>query len=145
MRIPLFTLKGFKRPREIAGLALGKLERQVMELAWARDEFSVRDIYQALDHRTAYTTVMTTLHRLYGKGILNRRKQGRAFQYRARVTRTEFDQGIARDLVEGLIARSGVTPLLTCLVDAVSEQDRSSLDCLDRLIRNKRKELKNRR
>ena len=31
MKLPSFTLRGFKRPREVAGLELGRLERQVMD------------------------------------------------------------------------------------------------------------------
>jgi hypothetical protein len=38
-----------------------------------------------------------------------------------------------------------VKPVLACIVDTVSETDRQLLDELDRLIREKRKELKQRR
>jgi predicted transcriptional regulator len=144
MKIPSFTLRGFKRPREVVGAALGKLEREVMNITWQRGEICVRDVFQAFEERIAYTTLMTTLHRLYKKGVLDRRKQGRAFLYSPRVSPIEFEQGIARDLIEGLIGRAedGVEPLLACIVDAVSEHDRAFLDALDRLIREKKQELR---
>jgi predicted transcriptional regulator len=138
-----FTLRGFKRPREVVGLSLGRLEREVMNIAWPRDEISVRDVFRIFEGRIAYTTLMTTLHRLYKKGVLDRRKNGRAFLYSPRVSPLEFEQGIAKDLIEGLMdqAENGVEPLLACIVDAVSEQDRAFLDELDRLIREKKREL----
>jgi len=144
MRIPSFTLRGFRRPREAVALALGKLEREVMDIAWRHGEIRVRDVFQAFEGRIAYTTLMTTLHRLYKKGVLDRRKQGRAFLYSPRVSPLEFEQGIAKDVIEGLIDRAvdRVEPLLACIVDTVSEQDRALLDTLDRLIREKKLELR---
>jgi predicted transcriptional regulator len=124
--------------------ALGKLEREVMNITWRRGEISVRDVFRAFEERVAYTTLMTTLHRLYQKGMLDRRKRGRAFLYSPRVSPLEFEQGIAKDLIEGLIDRSvdRVEPLLACIVDTVSEQDRALLDALDRLIREKKQALR---
>jgi predicted transcriptional regulator len=144
MKIPSFTLRGFKRPREVVGAALGKLEREVMELSWRKGEISVRDVYLAFEERIAYTTLMTTLQRLHKKGMLERRKQGRAFFYSPRFSPLEFEQGIAKDLIEGLIgqAEDGVEPVLACIVDAVSEHDRTFLDALDRLIQEKKQELR---
>lgn len=143
MKLPSFTLRGFKRPREVAGIALGKLERRVMDFAWCRPWTRVRDVYLHFGEEIAYTTLMTTLHRLYRKGVLERRKEGRAFVYSPKVTPLEFEQGIAQDLIAGLLdrARNGVEPLLACIVDAVSEHDRAGLDELDRLIRKRRKSL----
>ena len=124
--------------------ALGKLEREVMNITWQQGEISVRDVFQAFEERVAYTTLMTTLHRLYKKGVLDRRKHGRAFLYSPRVSPVEFEQGIAKDLIAGMIDRSvdHVEPLLACIVDTVSEQDRALLDALDRLIREKKQELR---
>lgn len=143
MRVPLFTLRGFKRPSEVVGSAFGKLEREVMNITWQRGEISVRDAYCSFEERIAYTTLMTTLHRLYKKGMLDRRKSGRAYLYSPRVSRLQFEQGMAKDLIEGMIGRTsdGVEPLLACIVDTVSEQDRALLDELDRLIKEKKREL----
>jgi predicted transcriptional regulator len=144
MRVPGFTLRGFRRPREIAKLALGKLEREVMDEAWRRGEISVREVHRAFGERTAYTTLMTTLDRLYKKGLLTRRKEGRAFLYAPRVSRDELERGVAEDMIDGLLGRGadGVEPVLACIVDAVSENDRSLLDELDRLVQEKRRELR---
>ncbi len=123
---------------------MGRLERQVMEISWRKGEISVRDVFLAFEKRIAYTTLMTTLQRLYTKGMLDRRKQGRAFLYSPRLSPLELERGIAQDLIEGLIgqATNGVEPVLACIVDTVGEHDRASLDALDRLIQEKKSELR---
>ncbi len=128
----------------MASVALGRLERQVLEETWRRGETSVRDVFIAFDERVAYTTLMTTLDRLYKKRLLSRRKGGRAFLYSPLVTREELEQGIREDVIEGLLGRGaeGVEPVLACIVEAVSDRDRELLDELDRLIKEKRRELK---
>jgi predicted transcriptional regulator len=123
---------------------LGRLERQVMDATWQRGEVSVREIFKSFDEQFAYTTVMTTLDRLHKKGLLSRRKNGRAFLYSPRVSREQMEQGVARDVIEGLLGSeaTGVEPVLACIVDAVSDHDRELLDELDRLVKQKRRELR---
>ena len=143
MKTPRFFLRGFRRPREIACLALGTLERQVLEETWRRGEVSVRDVFRTFDERVAYTTLMTTLDRLFKKKLLQRRKDGRAFLYSALLSREDFEHGIKQDVIDGLLGQGAdaVEPVLACIVDTVSDRDRQLLDELDRLIKEKRKEL----
>ena len=146
MSFPRFSLRGFLRPRQVARLSLGELERRAMEAVWQKQELSVRDLFEELQKRWAYTTLMTTLDRLHKKGILNRRKEGRAFLYSPRISSKQLEQGIASDLIDSLLARNAgeVAPLLSCFVEVVSEKDRSLLDELERLVREKRRTLKER-
>src|SRR5438477_8549798 len=139
MKSPQFTTRGFRRPREVVKLALGELEREVMEQVWRRGEVSVRDVHEGFGERAAYTTLMTTLDRLYRKKLLNRRKEGRAFLYTARVSREEFEHGVAKDVINGLLG-ANAEPVLTCIVDAVSEHDSDLLDELDRIVKEKRRQ-----
>jgi predicted transcriptional regulator len=140
----LSTPKRFKRTGEVVP-ELGPLEREVMELIWRRPEeaaeVSVRDIHVAFEGRLAYTTLMTTLDRLRKKGLLERRKEGRAFFYSPRFSPDEFERSVARDMINKLLGRGqdGVEPILACIVDAVSDRDRALLDELDRLIKEKRR------
>jgi predicted transcriptional regulator len=126
---------------------MGHLENTVMEIIWTHGESSVHDVAQKLARPLAYTTVMTTLDRLYKKGLLDRRKFDRAFLYAARFSRAEWERKRAGDFLAGFFA--GPEPsgdlLISCLVDAVSEQDAALLDELERKIRLKRKELDRRR
>ena len=143
MRTSRFLLRGFRRPREIAGFALGKLERQVLEATWQMGEVSVRDVHRLFEERIAYTTLMTTLDRLFKKRLLDRRKDGRAFLYTAAVSSEDFERGIKEDVIDGLLGNGAdsVQPVLACIVDTVSERDRELLDELDRLVQEKKREL----
>ena len=137
-----FLFWGFKSSQEILENTLGALEREVMAVAWNHDEVSVREACAQLGSSVAYTTVMTTMDRLFKKGLLARRKVGRAFLYRAAATRKEMEGAVAAELVQSLLQRDGSEPLpiLSSLVDAVSDRDRALLDELERLIREKRRQ-----
>ena len=122
---------------------LGKLESELMELIWQRGEASVRDLHLELAPRLAYTTVMTTLDRLFKKGILNRRMVNRAFYYSARTSREDYQHQLTQHLLGIAIdeARSERV-VLSSLVDYVSESDLKLLDELDDLIKAKRRTLR---
>lgn len=63
---------------------MGSLETEIMEVLWTSDcactPAQVRDV---VGTDLAYTTVMTTLTRLWQKGLVAREKRGRAYAYRA--------------------------------------------------------------
>src|SRR5260221_11656176 len=100
-----FAFWGFKSSRELLENSLGTLERDVMDLAWEQPEITVRECCERLGSGAAYTTVMTTMDRLFKKGLLARRKAGRAFVYRAVVTRQEMEGAVATELVPSLLQR----------------------------------------
>jgi len=127
-------------------LLLGPLELQVMEVLWTAGALSVRDVVEKLDRRLAYTTVMTTLDRLFKKGLLDRQKADRAFLYTPRLSHQEWEHQRAGDLVAGLLAGSQPSRelLLSSLVDAVGQHDEVLLEQLEEKIRRKRKELSKR-
>jgi BlaI family transcriptional regulator, penicillinase repressor len=64
-------------------LELAPLELDCMNALWALGQGTVRDIRDRLAaHRPrAYTTIMTIMDRLARKGIVGRRKAGRAYLY----------------------------------------------------------------
>src|SRR4051812_19070768 len=133
-----FLFRGFKSSHEILESRLGALERQVMAVVWNAGEISVRDACERLESPIAYTTVMTTLDRLFKKRLLSRRKVGRAFVYAAAATEDELEGAVANELVHSLLQRDEALPILSSLVDALSDRDRALLDDLERLIREKR-------
>jgi len=135
-----FLFWGFKSSREMLDSSLGTLEREVMTLVWRHGAVNVHEACDLLTSTVAYTTVMTTLDRLFKKGLLARRKVGRAFVYRATATRGELEGAVATELVHGLLQRDAeALPILSSLVDAVSDRDRALLDELERLVRQKRR------
>ncbi|MFZ0335877.1 MAG: BlaI/MecI/CopY family transcriptional regulator [Candidatus Acidiferrales bacterium] len=125
-----------------AGAALGRLELSVMEIMWSRGEASVRDVVAHLARPLAYTTVMTTLDRLYKKNLLDRRKEERAFRYSPRFSRGDWERKRADNLLAGFLGGSQPRELLiSCLVEAVGQSDQALLDELEKKVRAKRKEL----
>jgi predicted transcriptional regulator len=129
--------------RQSQQLLLGPLEMQVMNVAWSVGRCSVRDVVEKLNSRLAYTTVMTTLDRLFKKGLLEREKSERAFLYSPALSSQDWERRRAGDLVAGFLA--GPEPsrdlLLSSLVDAVGQHDAVLLDELEEKIRKKRREL----
>lgn len=125
------------------GFPLGRLELELMRILWSRGETSVRDAVSQLERPLAYTTVMTTLDRLYKKGLLDRRLQERAYLYSARWTRDEWERQRAENLLAGFLAGSNPPTdlLLSSFLEAISEHDAALLDELERKIRRKRREL----
>jgi predicted transcriptional regulator len=126
--------------------SLGHLEMKVMELLWAHGESNVHGIVERLGRPLAYTTVMTTLDRLFKKNLLLRRKCERAFLYAPRWTRRQWEQKRAGDFVAAFLASSESSGdlLISSLVDAVGQYDTALLDELEKKIREKRG-LENRR
>jgi predicted transcriptional regulator len=129
--------------RELSLSPLGDLETEVMERTWAREEISVRDLHQELAGRLAYTTVMTTLDRLYKKGMLIRRKQGKAFLYSPAFTKIEYQARLTQHVL-GIALEDGKysNAVLSRFVDAVSATDAKMLDQLDELVKAKRRILR---
>lgn len=126
---------------------LGPLEIAVMEILWERGESNVHDVIERLGRPLAYTTVMTTMDRLYKKGMLSRHKSDRAFLYSTRQTRLEWEQKRAGEFMAGFLngPQAAGEMLISCLVEAVGQKDATLLDELERKIRVKRKELGERR
>ena len=126
--------------------AFGVLERDVLNVLWAGGDLAVRDVQSRLGRPIAYTTVMTTLDRLFKKGVLNRRQVGRAFLYSATVTRQQLQAQIAGRVLAGLLKSrdASAVPVLSNLVDSVSAQEGGAdlLQTLEGLVRDKRRELR---
>ena len=96
---------------EVAPPVLHELETEIMEELWARDEATVHDVRDALNARTdrirAYTTVMTVMARLDGKGLLRRRRAGRTDVYAATMGRDEYLEARAEAEVGAVIDEYG--------------------------------------
>src|SRR5271168_1554793 len=110
-----------RRERSDRFVSMGHLELTVMETLWEQGQGNVHDVVRRLGRPLAYNTVMTTLDRLYKKGLLNRSKQERAYFYAPRLSRLEWQQKQASNLVTGFLSGSGDSSelLVSCLVDAV--------------------------
>ena len=123
-----------------AGLArlFGELEVQIMEAVWRLDDASVQDVCNDLGD-VNYKTIMTVMNRLVQKGVLVRRRRGRAFVYRPIADRDTFLSGVFRSMAQGLVADFGELALVQ-IVETAGEVDPGLLDELEHMIRRKRAE-----
>ena len=142
MLMPLWNRKQEQRKPQ-QGDQLGPLEKEVIELLWARGRSSVRDVVHGLQRPLAYTTVMTTLDRMFKKGLLQREKSDRAFLYVPVHSRLEWEQRRAGFWLSRFLKanESSSKMLVSCLVEAVGRHDEALLDELERQISLKKQQL----
>lgn len=91
------------------GWPLGALEMRILRAVWGRGSATVRDVLAdiAPDHPVAYTTVMTVMSRLAEKGLLRRRRQGKAYYYSPALTQEELAAAVSQRLLNSLVAEFG--------------------------------------
>jgi predicted transcriptional regulator len=128
-----------------SGTQLGRLERQLLRELWSRGSATVRELLDEDKVTQAYTTVMTTMDRLYKKHLLDRVAEGRAYRYFPRQTPDEMRRVAAVEGIRQLLGSGDASSLpLSYLVEALSEHDAQLLDELQVLVERKRRELKKR-
>ena len=79
-----------------------------MNTLWSLGEGTVRDIQRLLaaSRPRAYTTIMTIMDRLAHKGVVSRRKSGRAWLYRPNLSAEEARTRAVSRVVEGFFEGS---------------------------------------
>jgi BlaI family penicillinase repressor len=89
-------------------LDLAPLELDCMNTLWPMGEATVREIRDRLAERRAraYTTIMTIMDRLARKGVVERRKTGRAYVYKPRLSAEEARAQALAQILDGFFAGS---------------------------------------
>ena len=84
-------------------LDLAPLELECLRVLWPLGEGTVRDIHRQLaeSRPRAYTTIMTIMDRLAHKGIVTRRRVGRAYHYQATLSADEARVSAIEKIVTG--------------------------------------------
>jgi predicted transcriptional regulator len=94
---------------------LHELEDEVMRVVWELGEASVREVMEALNgsapKERAYTTYMTIMARLGSKGMLRRRREGKADLYAPTYTRHQYSDLRARAELESVVEQYGEVAL----------------------------------
>src|SRR6478735_12812134 len=104
-------------------LVYGPLEIRVLEALWTRPTAAcVRDI-QPQFPGVAYTTLMTTLDRLFRKGTLRREKSGRAFYYLPKASQDQLLSELAGSTLATLMPgdNASVRPIMSMFVDTIGD------------------------
>ena len=122
-----------------SGTALGPLEAQVMDRIWSKATWvSVGDIHAAIEAAGApisYSTVKTVMNNLVEKGHLRKRSAGRANEFLATASRSEFERTVVDDVIRPLIANYR-NPLLAHIVNQLD--DENGIAELERLLAEKK-------
>ncbi len=89
-------------------LDLAPLELECLNALWPAGEATVRQIQQQLfaSRPRAYTTIMTIMDRLAHKGVVTRRKQGKAYVYAPNLTADQARAHAVEQLVDGFFEGS---------------------------------------
>jgi BlaI family penicillinase repressor len=89
-------------------LDLAPLELDCMNTLWPLGEATVREIRDRLAERRAraYTTIMTIMDRLARKGIVERRKTGRKYVYRPKLSVEEARAHALEQVLENFFGGS---------------------------------------
>lgn len=114
---------------------LGPLEAKVLETIWASKKrpLTVREVHELMsEDKLAYTTIMTTMNRLYEKDLLDREvksgKGGLLYTYWPQMERDAFERSAIREVLESLVDKFG-EKVAICFVEQMS----SDKDMLARL------------
>jgi predicted transcriptional regulator len=129
-------------PGSATSAQLGPLERKVLQAVWMRGTATVREVREDGTIWQTYPTIMTTMDRLFKKGLLDRVPDGRAFRYSARYTSEELEHVAAVNGIRQLLESEYASMHLSYLVEAVSTQDGKLLDELQALVEHHRAQLK---
>lgn len=122
-------------------LTLGRLEIAVLERLWEAGPADVGALHAAVGEPRglARNTIQSTVERLVRKQLATRRKLGRAYEYRARGSRTDCLQAALGDLTDRLPGLDA-SLLVSTFVDFAERTGAATLDELETLIRERRSE-----
>jgi len=118
---------------------LGPLETSIIEVMWgSKQPLTVRDVYEKLRRRKriAYTTVMTTMDRLYEKGLLDRRvEKGRGgvlYVYWPKFEEHSFKKSAVHEVLNSLMENFGDI-VASYLVERLSSDEKEFKDFKEKL------------
>lgn len=116
-------------------LKLAPVELMLMKAVWRRGEATVQQVRDDVrpQRALAYTTVLTMLRTLEGKGFLAHESRGRAYVYRPLISEERVSRGMLKDLVNQVF--DGSRELLLSKLFEVGELDEDDMEALRRLTR----------
>jgi BlaI family penicillinase repressor len=128
-----------RKPERSRAQVLGALERAVLDALWSGGAADVKAMHRRVGEarRIASNTIQSTLERLVRKGLAERRKIGRSFEYAPRVSRREW---LAEQLdALWAEARGPAGLLFAAFVDLTERAGEERLAELEALVRERRR------
>ena len=95
--------------------SISNLEADIMKIVWERKKVTVREVHEYMLKKEMeskeegfipYTTVMSTMTTLAGKGLLKQDKSSKTYIYSAAVDNKELSKSIIKSVVDKLLEES---------------------------------------
>ncbi|MGQ9690814.1 MAG: BlaI/MecI/CopY family transcriptional regulator, partial [Thermoproteota archaeon] len=122
------------------------LEASIVEIVWSSGKpLPVREVYEKIKRKKkiAYTTVMTTMDRLYSKGLLDRRvEKGRGgilYVYWSKFEKHSFKKSAVQEVLNSLVENFGEI-VASYLMEKISSDEEGLKDLKEKLEKALRKE-----
>jgi predicted transcriptional regulator len=110
-------------------------EASLMEILWDRGPSTVTEVRAELADDLAYTTVLTILRNLEGKGYVTHEEEGRAHRYSAVVARDTAQRSALQALKHKLF--QGSSELLLTRLVAEKDLSRAQIERIQQLLDQK--------
>lgn len=132
-RLP-YKISDYRINSEKLEAVLGPLESKVMDTIWQMPtEVTVREVHSKMskgDH-VAYTTVMSTMNTLHGKGLLDRKiakgRGGLHYAYWPAFGKESFERSAVRQVIDSLARNFGDSVASYLIERATSDESKTSL------------------
>lgn len=117
-----------ERPRPTAS------ELAILRVLWDRGPSTVKEVREGLRRaeRRGYTTVLKLLQIMHEKGLVGRRRLGKAHVYRARLRENQAQKRLTAELVDGVFRGSAARLVMQALSDRTPSPE--DLDEVRRLL-----------
>jgi predicted transcriptional regulator len=90
-------------------------ELEILSILWERGPSTVRDVHEASNKSTGYTTVLKQMQVMAEKGLLTRSEQFRSHVYAPRIAKVQTQQRLASNLVQRAFGGSAKNLVLGAL------------------------------
>ena len=102
-------------PRERTRPTASELE--ILRVIWARGPSTVKEVQDGLrrGERRGYTTVLKLLQIMHEKRLVERRRDGKAHVYRARLREVQAQKRLTADLIDGVFRGSAARLVMQAL------------------------------
>jgi predicted transcriptional regulator len=98
-----------RKSRDPVARELGTAQAELLNILWRRGSATVPELVESVTKKrdVAYTTILTLVQRLHGRGLLAREPEGRGFRYRPTRTREELLADWSDELIDRLLGEFG--------------------------------------
>ena len=92
-------------------------ELAILRVLWNRGPSTVREVQEELHRgeRRGYTTILKLLQIMHEKGLVGRRRDGKAHVYRARLRESQAQKRLTAELIDGVFRGSAAKLVMQAL------------------------------